>query len=245
MAPKYTAVIQQHGDWWIGWIEEVPGVNSQGKTREELLGNLKDALDEAIELENTGIHDAKVKVVKKPETSITQLDTKIQVATPDNDALFAERLARIEKLDRVPIEKPAQETEHESIFRSKLNMLDNALRDGRGRLVIFLLIVAVFGFLWGGAVGMPNPLFGSAEWILKRGKTERVVDPQLWYISATVETCWITSWFTMGGLIITASDRRCMNPKSNSYLVPFILILNASFVVVVIGWIIGGALHDR
>jgi predicted RNase H-like HicB family nuclease len=46
----YTAVVQQDGDWWIGWVEEVPGVNSQGQTREELLDNLRDALEEAIEM---------------------------------------------------------------------------------------------------------------------------------------------------------------------------------------------------
>jgi predicted RNase H-like HicB family nuclease len=46
----YTAVIQQHGEWWIGWIEEVPGVNSQGQTRDELLDNLRDALEEALEM---------------------------------------------------------------------------------------------------------------------------------------------------------------------------------------------------
>lgn len=50
MAALYTAVIQQHGEWWIGWVEEVPGVNSQAATREELLENLRDALDEAIEM---------------------------------------------------------------------------------------------------------------------------------------------------------------------------------------------------
>ena len=50
MAMTYSAVVQQHGDWWIGWIEEVPGVNSQGQTREELLDNLRDALDEALEM---------------------------------------------------------------------------------------------------------------------------------------------------------------------------------------------------
>ena len=37
MKPNYTAVIQRDGQWWIGWIEEVPGVNSQGRTRKELL----------------------------------------------------------------------------------------------------------------------------------------------------------------------------------------------------------------
>jgi predicted RNase H-like HicB family nuclease len=50
MEAKYTAVVQQHGDWWIGWVEEVPGVNSQGATREDLLENLRDALDEALEM---------------------------------------------------------------------------------------------------------------------------------------------------------------------------------------------------
>lgn len=50
MAANYTAVVQQHGDWWIGWVEEVPGVNSQGRTRDELLDNLRDALDEALEM---------------------------------------------------------------------------------------------------------------------------------------------------------------------------------------------------
>jgi predicted RNase H-like HicB family nuclease len=50
MAASYTAAIQQRGPWWIGWIEEVPGVNSQGATREELLENLQSALHEAIEM---------------------------------------------------------------------------------------------------------------------------------------------------------------------------------------------------
>jgi predicted RNase H-like HicB family nuclease len=50
LATNYTAVIQQDGEWWIGWVEEVPGVNSQGNTREELLDNLRDALEEALEM---------------------------------------------------------------------------------------------------------------------------------------------------------------------------------------------------
>ena len=50
MATTYSAVVQQHGEWWIGWVEEVPGVNSQGKSREELLDNLRDALEEALEM---------------------------------------------------------------------------------------------------------------------------------------------------------------------------------------------------
>jgi predicted RNase H-like HicB family nuclease len=47
---SYHAVIRRDGKWWIGWIEEIPGVNSQGETREELIANLCEALAEAIVL---------------------------------------------------------------------------------------------------------------------------------------------------------------------------------------------------
>jgi len=46
---QYTAVIKQDGDWWIGWIQEVPGVNCQEHSREELVESLKMALKEALE----------------------------------------------------------------------------------------------------------------------------------------------------------------------------------------------------
>ena len=45
----YTAIVKQDGDWWIGWIEEISGVNCQEKTREELLESLKVTLQEALE----------------------------------------------------------------------------------------------------------------------------------------------------------------------------------------------------
>jgi len=46
----YTAIIKQNGDWWIGWIEEVPGVNCQERSRAELLDSLQVTLREALEL---------------------------------------------------------------------------------------------------------------------------------------------------------------------------------------------------
>ena len=49
MPNTYTAVTKQDDDWWIGWIEEVPGVNCQERTREELLASLKVTLSEALE----------------------------------------------------------------------------------------------------------------------------------------------------------------------------------------------------
>lgn len=49
MNQPYTAVIKEDAGWWIGWIEEVPGVNCQEKSREELLESLKITLKEALE----------------------------------------------------------------------------------------------------------------------------------------------------------------------------------------------------
>jgi hypothetical protein len=50
VSQSYTAVVKQAGAWWIGWIEEVPGVNCQERTREELLETLRITLEEALEL---------------------------------------------------------------------------------------------------------------------------------------------------------------------------------------------------
>ena len=47
---EYTAVIKRDGDWWIGWIEEVPGVNCQEATYEELRATLKLTLEEILAL---------------------------------------------------------------------------------------------------------------------------------------------------------------------------------------------------
>jgi hypothetical protein len=49
MRGERTAVITQEGDWWIGWIEEVPGVNCQEPTREDLLETLRVTLREALD----------------------------------------------------------------------------------------------------------------------------------------------------------------------------------------------------
>lgn len=50
MQGQYTAVVKQEGEWWIGWIEEVPGVNCQEKTHDELIESLRITLREALEL---------------------------------------------------------------------------------------------------------------------------------------------------------------------------------------------------
>ena len=51
MTQIYTAQIEHRGEWWIGWIREIPGVNCQERNREELLETLKITLIEALEFE--------------------------------------------------------------------------------------------------------------------------------------------------------------------------------------------------
>ena len=53
--PSWTAVISQDEGWWIGWIAEVPGVNAQERTRDELLETLAEVLRDALEMNR---HDA-------------------------------------------------------------------------------------------------------------------------------------------------------------------------------------------
>ena len=49
MDTEYTAIVKQEGDWWIVWIEEIPGVNCQEHTREKLMESLRSTLKKAIE----------------------------------------------------------------------------------------------------------------------------------------------------------------------------------------------------
>ena len=49
MYSTFNAVIKQDGKWWIGWIEEIQGVNCQESSREELLECLKITLKEALD----------------------------------------------------------------------------------------------------------------------------------------------------------------------------------------------------
>lgn len=46
----YTAIIKQDGPWWIGWIEEVPGVNCQEATQVELIESLRETLREMLDM---------------------------------------------------------------------------------------------------------------------------------------------------------------------------------------------------
>ena len=38
---RFRAVIKKSGAWWIGWLVDLPGVNAQERTEEELIESLK------------------------------------------------------------------------------------------------------------------------------------------------------------------------------------------------------------
>jgi predicted RNase H-like HicB family nuclease len=42
---QYTKILQKNGGWWLGWVKEVPGANTQGRTLEEAQSNLAEALE--------------------------------------------------------------------------------------------------------------------------------------------------------------------------------------------------------
>lgn len=45
---KFRAVVKRSGEWWIGWLVDLPGVNAQERTREELIESLKIGAEEML-----------------------------------------------------------------------------------------------------------------------------------------------------------------------------------------------------
>ena len=48
-AGQFTALYKKEGRWYLGWVEEIPGVNTQGETLKEVRENLRDALNLVLE----------------------------------------------------------------------------------------------------------------------------------------------------------------------------------------------------
>ena len=67
MNQTYTAVVKQDGEWWVGWVEEVPGVNCQERTRDELLRSLRVTLGEALAMDRPAIRGDRTPTVPRPE----------------------------------------------------------------------------------------------------------------------------------------------------------------------------------
>lgn len=46
---QYRAVVKKSGNWWIGWLVDIPGVNAQEKSKEKLIESLKICAKEMME----------------------------------------------------------------------------------------------------------------------------------------------------------------------------------------------------
>ena len=58
MVGQFTAVYMKRGKWYVGYVEEIPGANTQGKTLAETKRNLKEALELVLEANRTIAHRA-------------------------------------------------------------------------------------------------------------------------------------------------------------------------------------------
>ena len=58
MKNEYTVVVKKENDFWVGWVEEVPGINCQEKTYKDLMETLEVTLKEALEFNRQDALDA-------------------------------------------------------------------------------------------------------------------------------------------------------------------------------------------
>lgn len=71
MKGEFTAVIEKRGRWYVGYVEEIPGVNTQGRTLKEVRENLKEALLLIIETNREIVEKGlKGRRVRKEPTSL-------------------------------------------------------------------------------------------------------------------------------------------------------------------------------
>jgi len=61
--------LEREGDFWVGWIEEICGVNSKGTSRAELLENLQSALQEALQMNRLDARKAAGNTFKEVQIS--------------------------------------------------------------------------------------------------------------------------------------------------------------------------------
>ena len=70
MVNNYTAITKKDGNWWIGWVEEVPGVDCQARTEKELLDRLGTTLRKALQFN-------RAEAIKAAATDFTEVELVI------------------------------------------------------------------------------------------------------------------------------------------------------------------------
>jgi predicted RNase H-like HicB family nuclease len=64
---RFRAVIKKSGNWWIGWLVDLPGVNAQEKTKEELLESLRIGAEDMLATEIPFESEAQMTTIEIPE----------------------------------------------------------------------------------------------------------------------------------------------------------------------------------
>ena len=63
---KFRAMIKKSGEWWIGWLIDLPGVNAQEKTRESLLESLRIGAEDLLNAEVPFEAEAQMTTIEIP-----------------------------------------------------------------------------------------------------------------------------------------------------------------------------------
>ena len=70
MIGQFTAVYTKHDKWYVAYVEEIPGVNTQGRTLAEAKRNLKEALVMVLESNRTLAHRTHSKAALEEPISV-------------------------------------------------------------------------------------------------------------------------------------------------------------------------------
>lgn len=67
MKQQFSAIYKKRGKWYIGWVEEIPGVNTQGRTLKEVKENLREALELVLEVNRSmTLKEISGRVIREP-----------------------------------------------------------------------------------------------------------------------------------------------------------------------------------
>ncbi len=64
---KYRTIIKKTGDWWIGWLVDLPGVNAQERTREKLIESLTIGAEDMLATEVAFDAGAQMTTIEVPD----------------------------------------------------------------------------------------------------------------------------------------------------------------------------------
>lgn len=68
MKQVFTGVYKKMGKWYVAWVEEVPGANTQGRTLKEAKENLREALQLIIDANRSLTPRRSKGVIREPLT---------------------------------------------------------------------------------------------------------------------------------------------------------------------------------